>query len=154
MGVFTGYNACSMAWALPEDGEVIACDIEDTNIEIGRPLWHPAAAAKIKVKIGPAAETLDQMIQEGQSGTFDMVFIDADKLGYDAYYERGLILLRPGGFICIDNAIWSGKVALDAGQQDESTKAIHALNIKMQKDDRIDFSLTQIGDGVALCRKR
>ena len=154
IGTFTGYNACSIALALPEDGEVIACDISDTFLNIGKPFWPEKCANKIKVKLAPAVETLDKLIAGGESGTFDFAFIDADKCNYDNYYERSLVLLKKGGIIAVDNAMWSGKVAGNEAEFDEDTKTIHNLNKKIKNDERVEISLLSVGDGTFLCRKK
>ena len=154
VGTFTGYSALSVALALPADGRVVTCDISEEFTAGGRRYWAEAGVAdKIDLRLGPAEETLDALIAEGLSGAFDFMFIDADKQGYDAYYERGLALLRPGGLIAIDNVLWHGAVA-DPDNQEEETRAIRALNRKVQADERVGISLVPIGDGLMLARKR
>ncbi len=153
IGVFTGYSALTVALALPADGKLLACDINDEYTRIGKPFWETAHVAnKIDLRLAPALETLDACIEAGEAGQYDFAFIDADKSGYDAYFERCLILLRTGGLIAIDNTLWSGKVALPA--DDADTKALQALNIKLHGDDRIDLSMLPIGDGLTLALKR
>lgn len=153
IGVFTGYSALSVALALPDDGRVLACDVSQEYTDIGRPFWDAAGIAhKIDLRIAPAIDTLDALIADGQGGRFDFAFIDADKTGYDAYYERCLVLLRSGGLIAIDNTLWSGKVAQPP--DDADTAALQALNRKLHNDQRIDLSLLPIGDGLTLARKR
>ena len=143
-----------MALALPEDGEVIACDINDQFINVGKPFWSEECAKKIKVKLAPAVETLDKLIADGEAGKFDFAFVDADKGNYGNYYEKSLVLLKKGGIIAIDNAIWNGKVAGNEAEFDEATKAIHELNKKMKNDERVDISFLSVGDGTFLCRKK
>ena len=153
VGVFTGYSALSVALALPDDGIVLACDISDEYTRVGVPYWQAAGVAhKIDLKLAPALATLDTRINAGEHGQYDFAFIDADKSGYDAYYERCLTLLRAGGLIAIDNTLWSGKVAGPA--EDVDTKALQALNNKLLRDDRVDISMLPIGDGLTLARKR
>ncbi|MGA9340891.1 MAG: class I SAM-dependent methyltransferase [Rhodanobacteraceae bacterium] len=153
IGVFTGYSALSVALALPQDGRVLACDISEEYTSIGRPFWERAGVThKIELCLGPALETLDARLVAGETGNYDFAFIDADKCGYDEYYERCLQLLRAGGLIAIDNVLWSGDVARPA--KDEDTAALQALNDKLHKDERIDLSLLPIGDGLTLARKR
>ncbi len=153
IGVFTGYSALSVALALPDDGQVLACDINDEYTRIGKPFWQQAGVAhKIDLRLKPAIETLDAELAAGAQGRYDFAFIDADKCGYDAYYERCLQLLRTGGLIAIDNTLWGGKVAHRADSDD--TAALQALNDKLHRDERIDVSLLAIGDGVTLARKR
>jgi predicted O-methyltransferase YrrM len=154
VGVFTGYSALTVALALPADGHILACDISDEYTRVGRPFWEAAGVAnKIELKLAPAIETLQSRIAGGEAGTYDFAFIDADKGGYDAYYERCLDLLRPGGLIAIDNVLWSGHVArLPA--KDADTAALQALNDKLHYDERVDLSLLPVGDGLTLARKR
>ena len=153
IGVFTGYSALAVALALPEDGRLLACDISDDYTRVGRPFWQQAGVAqKIDLRLAPALETLDAQLAEGASGSYDFAFIDADKSGYDAYYERCLRLLRPDGLIAIDNTLWGGAVARPA--QDADTEALQRLNAKLHQDQRIDLSLLPIGDGLTLARKR
>ena len=154
IGVFTGYSALTVALALPDDGRLLACDISDEYTRVGRPYWQQAGVAhKIELRLAPALETLDARLGAGETGQYDFAFIDADKTSYDAYYERCLQLLRPGGLVAIDNTLWSGKVAHPAGD-DAATVALQALNAKLHEDARIDLSLLPIGDGLTLARKR
>ena len=153
IGVFTGYSALAVALALPEDGRLLACDISDEYTRVGRPFWGQAGVAgKIDLQLGPALATLDARIAAGESGQYDFAFIDADKASYDAYYERCLVLLRPGGVIAIDNVLWGGSVARPA--KDADTAALQALNDKIHADQRVDMAMLPIGDGVTLARKR
>ena len=153
IGVFTGYSALCVALALPDDGYVLACDVSDEYTRIGRPYWKQAGVShKIDLRLAPARETLDERLANGEAGTFDFAFIDADKPAYDDYYERCLRLLRQGGLIAIDNVLWSGSVAQPAKTAD--TAALQALNDKLHRDERIDLSLLPIGDGLTLARKR
>jgi predicted O-methyltransferase YrrM len=153
IGVFTGYSALAVALALPGDGRILACDISDEYTRIARPYWEAAGVAhKIDLQLAPALATLDARLAAGEGGQYDFAFIDADKSGYDAYYERCLQLLRPGGLIAIDNTLWSGSVARPA--QDADTAALQALNDKLHRDERIDLSLLPVGDGLSLARKR
>jgi predicted O-methyltransferase YrrM len=153
VGVFTGYSALAVALALPDDGQVLACDISDDYTRIGRPFWEQAGVAhKIDLQLAPALQTLDARLAAGEAGRYDFAFIDADKTGYDDYYERCLRLLRVGGLIAIDNTLWGGEVARPANDAD--TLALQALNVKLHRDERIDLSLLPIGDGVTLARKR
>ena len=154
VGTFTGYSALVVAGALPADGKLVACDVSEEYTSVGRPHWNKAGLAlKIDLRLGPAVETLDAMIAAGESGQYDMAFIDADKENYGLYYESCLALLRPGGLILVDNVLWGGRVA-DPAEQDESTQAIRALTKKMHADERIDFSMLPVGDGLSLAVKR
>lgn len=154
VGTFTGYSALVMAQALPADGKIIACDVSEEWTAIGKRYWHEAGVAgKIDLRIAPAIETLEALIADGQSGTFDFVFIDADKSNYQKYYEAALKLLRVGGMIGVDNTLWGGRVA-DKEVTDEDTVAIRELNAKMHSDPRVFVSVIPIGDGFSLALKR
>jgi caffeoyl-CoA O-methyltransferase len=153
IGVFTGYSALTIALALPDDGYVLACDISDEYTRVGRPFWEQAGVAhKIDLQLAPAVHTLDARIAAGEAGRYDFAFIDADKTGYDSYYERCLTLVRTGGLIVIDNTLWSGEVARPSTKPD--TLALQALNAKLHRDERIDLSLLPLEDGITLARKR
>ncbi|HSC19869.1 MAG TPA: class I SAM-dependent methyltransferase [Rhizomicrobium sp.] len=153
IGTFTGYSALAVALALPEDGRVVCCDVSKEYTDLARAYWEQAGvASKIELRLGPAVETLDRMIANGEPA-FDFCFIDADKPRYDAYYERALKLVRTGGLIALDNMLWSGDVA-DPANSDESTVAIRALNQKIHDDPRVDMAMLALGDGVMLARKR
>lgn len=155
IGVFTGYSALAVALALPADGHVLACDISEEFTAVGRPYWERAGVAqKIELVIAPAVQTLDARLAAGAAGSYDFAFIDADKPGYAAYYERCLSLLRKGGLIAIDNVLWSGRVAEPAAAGDADTAALQALNRQLHGDERVDLSLLPIGDGLTLARKR
>jgi predicted O-methyltransferase YrrM len=157
VGVFTGYSALWVALGLPDDGKIIACDISEEYTAVARRYWEQAGVdQKIDLRLGPALQTLDELIKvegAGQAGTFDFAFIDADKTNYENYYERALQLLRVGGLIAIDNTIWSGKVA-DPNAQDADTVAIRRLNEQLLRDERITLSMLTVGDGLTLAMKR
>ena len=154
IGTFTGYSALAVALALPEDGRLIACDVNPETTAIARRYWAEAGVAPlIELRLAPALETLDALLAGGEAGRFDFIFIDADKENYDAYYERALRLLRPGGLILLDNVLWGGWVA-DGRRTDPETASLRALNAKLQRDERIDLSLLPLADGITLARKR
>ncbi|MEG4532665.1 class I SAM-dependent methyltransferase [Microcoleus sp. D2_18a_D3] len=154
IGVFTGYSSLCVALALPSNGQIIACDVSEEYTAIARRYWEAAGVAnKISLQLGPAINTLDKLIAEGQAGTFDFAFIDADKENYEAYFERSLQLVRNGGLIVIDNVLWSGRVA-DPQVQDESTTAIRSFNDKLRNDPRVTLSVVPIADGLTLALKR
>ena len=154
VGVFTGYSSLAVALALPPDGRVTACDVSEEWTSIGKPYWQEAGVAhKIDLHLAPAVETLDRLIADGQQGTYDFAFIDADKANYDRYYERALVLVRVGGLIGIDNVLWHSKV-IDPSVNDADTIAIRDLNEKIHGDERVSLSLIPIGDGLTLARKR
>lgn len=153
IGVFTGYSALAVALALPDDGRLLACDVSDEFTRIGRPFWEQAGVAhKIDLQLAPALDTLDARLTTGEAGHYDFAFIDADKSGYDAYYERCLRLVRPGGLIAVDNTLWGGDVARSA--RDADTAALQAFNRKLHGDERVDVSLLPFSDGLTLARKR
>ena len=154
IGTFTGYSALSVALALPEDGQIIACDISEEFTSLAKPYWLEAGVAgKIDLRLGPALETLDALIADGEGGAFDFAFIDADKVNYQGYFQRALDLTRTGGLILVDNVLWSGAVA-DPARNDDDTEAIRAFNLALADDPRISLSLVPIGDGLTLARKR
>ena len=153
IGTFTGMSALAVASALPADGKLVCCDISAEWTSIARRYWSEAGVAgRIDLRLAPALDTLRDLAGT-QRGGFDFAFIDADKSGYEAYYEACLELLRPGGLVALDNMLWSGKVA-DANVHDADTDAIRALNAKIHADQRVDASLITLGDGVMLARKR
>ena len=154
IGVFTGYSSLVVALALPEDGKVIACDRDPHVTAIARRYWQDAGVAhKIELNLAPALDTLDRLIREGESGSFDFAFIDADKRNYSNYYERALSLLRPGGIVAIDNVLWFGSV-VDPQDTDKRTVAIREFNQKLHHDPRVEISMLAIADGLTLAFKR
>jgi predicted O-methyltransferase YrrM len=154
IGTFTGYSALAVALALPPDGRIIACDVNPETTAVAQRYWREAGVAdKIELKLAPALVTLDALLAARQEGRFDFAFIDADKENYDAYYERVLQLLRPGGLIVIDNVLWGGAVA-EKRVKDPETMALRALNQKLHRDERIDLSLLPLADGITLARRR
>jgi len=154
VGVFTGYSSLAIALALPEDGRIVACDVNPQYTSVAEKFWVSAGVReKIDLRIGPAKNTLLELINAGLTGTFDFAFIDADKINYDHYYELCLQLIRPGGLITVDNVLWGGAVSDDA-INDVDTNSIRALNDKLHQDERIDLSLVPVGDGLTLAMKR
>ena len=154
VGTFTGYSALAIAAALPADGRLICCDISEEWTAIARRYWSSAGVSgRIDLRIAPATDTLNSLITRGGSGSYDFAFIDADKTGYDSYYEACLKLLKPGGLVALDNMLWSGRVA-DPDHHDADTDAIRALNAKIHADNRVDAVLLTIGDGVMVARKK
>ncbi len=152
IGTFTGYSSTAMALALPPGGAVVCCDISEEFTARARQAWRDAGVdERVELRIGPAVETLEGLLAEGVP--FDMAFIDADKPNYGAYYEACVALVRPGGLICIDNVLWSGRVA-DAADTDASTKAIRAINARIASDERVDVAMVPIADGLTLARVR
>ena len=154
VGTFTGYSALCVAEALPDDGKLIACDVSEEWTNMAREYWDRGGVShKIDLHVRPAVETLDALISDGREASFDFAFIDADKPNYDNYYERCLRLLRIGGIMAVDNVLWTGRVA-DETYDDESTRAIRALNEKIQNDERVSNVMLPIGDGLTLATKR
>jgi predicted O-methyltransferase YrrM len=155
VGTFTGYSALTVALALPEDGQLIACDVSEEWTSIGRRYWQRAGVAhKIDLRIGPGKETLAKLVADSsQHNRFDFAFIDADKSNYGVYFEHCIKLVRPGGLISVDNVLWGGSVVKESDQSAD-TVAIRELNAKLHKDERVDLSLVPIGDGLTLARKR
>lgn len=154
IGVFTGYSALAVARALPEDGHMIACDINEEWTAVARRYWREAGVdRKIDLRIGPALATLDHLIASGEAGRFDFIFIDADKPNYFNYYERALILLRPGGLIAVDNVLWYGRV-IDESFRDPDTRAIREFNSQLSQDSRVWLSMLPVRDGLTLACKK
>jgi predicted O-methyltransferase YrrM len=154
VGTFTGYSSTAMALAQPEGGRIVCCDVSREWTDIARRAWTDAGVAdRVDLRLAPAVETLDGLLASGESDSYDLAFIDADKESYDAYYERALRLVRSGGLIAIDNVLWSGRVT-DASDHDESTEAIRALNTKIAADERVDVVMVPIADGVTLAHVR
>lgn len=153
IGVFTGYSSLSIAMALPDDGHLDACDIDPEMATVAQQYWDKAnVAKKISLHIGPALETLDKLISSNQTNSYDFAFIDAHKPEYIDYYERLLQLIKPGGIILIDNVLWSGNVA-DDKNQDEDTVAIRHFNEHLHNDERVFISMLPVADGITLALK-
>ena len=154
VGVFTGYSSLVVAQALPDDGQIIACDVDAEATAIAQRYWQAAGVAdKIDLRLAPAVETLDGLIAEGQAGRFDFAFIDADKRNYPRYFEQCLTLLRPGGLIAVDNVLWAGRVT-ETDSEDKRTQAIRAFNAALHEDERVSLSLVPVADGLTLAMKR
>jgi len=153
IGTFTGYSTLMVAQALPDDGRVIACDVSEEWTAIAKRYWAQAGVTdKIDLRLAPAVETLQALLDQGQAGSFDFAFIDADKQSQPQYYELCLQLMRTGGVIAIDNVLWDGAVA-DQTDQGSDTVAIRELNAFVHHDERVDISMVPIGDGLTLARK-
>jgi caffeoyl-CoA O-methyltransferase len=154
VGVFTGYSALAVAMELPPTGTLVACDVSEEYTGVARRYWVEAGVAdRIDLRIAPAEETLSALLEDGQDGTFDFSFIDADKETYDTYYEQSLKLLRPGGVIALDNMFRGGRVT-DPEVEEESVRAIQRLNEKLRDDERVHLSMLPLADGVTLAMKR
>jgi O-methyltransferase len=154
VGTFTGYSSLSIAEVLPADGKLWCCDVSEQWTGIARRYWKEAGVeSRIELTIAPALETLDGLLAQGLTGQLDLAFIDANKDGYDAYYERCMKLVRPGGIVLIDNVLWGGSVA-NLADKDADTQAIRALNAKLKTDERVDLALFAVGDGMTCTLKR
>jgi predicted O-methyltransferase YrrM len=154
VGTFTGYSALVCALALPPDGELLTLDVNEEWTAIALRYWAEAGVdERVRLRLGPAGRSLGHLRESGADGTFDFMFIDADKTGYADYVEQGFHLVRPGGLIAIDNVLWGGAVA-DSGAGDPDTVALRALNEALRDDARFDLSMVPIGDGLTLLRKR
>ena len=154
VGTFTGYSALCMAEALPEDGHILCCDLPGDYNATAQTYWRDAGVeSRIELRLGPALDTLAGLEREGQAGSFDLAFIDADKANYPRYLEHVLTLLRQGGLAIFDNVLWSGRV-IDPKDTTADTRALKALNAKIAADQRVTLSMVTIGDGLTLARKR
>ena len=150
LGTFAGYSALAMALALPDNGKLITCDINETWTKDAAKYWDEASQShKIELRIGPALNTLDSLIASGHSKKFDFIFIDADKTNYVNYYDRCLDLLSPKGIMAIDNVLWEGEVISD-GIINAQTREIKKLNSIIKDDKRVQISLVTIADGLFL----
>ncbi len=150
-GTFTGYS--SLAMALAGAAKITCADVSKEWTDIGRKYWIKAGVAdRIDLHLDGGNAVIDRLLKNGEAGTFDLAFIDADKTGYDDYYEGALKLLRAGGLILIDNTLWGGEVA-DFKVTDADTNAIRAINSKVAKDNRVEICMTPICDGLTMARK-
>src|SRR5215470_6906555 len=154
IGVFMGYSSGWVALALPPEGKMVACESSRENESVARRTWRDLGVEKkIDFRLGPALQTLDVLLADGQAGTFDLIYIDADKTNYLNYYERGLLLLRQGGLVAADNVLWHGSV-IDPAIEDADTRAIRDFNARLHADERVTVSLVPMGDGLSLACKR
>ena len=172
VGTYTGYSSTVMAMALPQDGALVACDINQEWTDVAKRYWAKAGVEdKITLHLAPALETLDKLIDEGQAERFDLAFIDADKGGYGDYWERCLTLLRPGGLIIVDNVLFMGGVpeiyddaklarmftmpdGIERPDRIDVVHTIRAFNRKIHHDERVDLAMIPVGDGMTLALKR
>jgi caffeoyl-CoA O-methyltransferase len=154
VGTFTGYSALAIGLALPADGHLVAMDVSEEWTSIARRYWNDAGISeRIDLRLGPAVDSLTALLDSGRAGSFDLGFIDADKINYRRYCELGLELLRPGGLLLIDNVLWGGSV-INPEKQDADTQAIRALNTWLHGNEFVDLSMIPIGDGLTIARKR
>ncbi|MCG8671252.1 MAG: class I SAM-dependent methyltransferase [Pseudomonadales bacterium] len=154
IGTFTGYSSLVMAAALPEDGHIVCCDVDEYWTSIAKRYWQEAGLEhKLDLRLAPALDTLNSLLKTEGPESFDAAFLDADKANYDTYYERCLELIKPGGLMMLDNVLWSGRV-IDPEVQDEDTVSLRAINAKLKQDQRVDISMLPLADGLTLARKR
>lgn len=154
IGTFAGYSALAMALALPNDGHVTTCDRNHEWTKRTDYFWKLAKQEhKITLHLAPALITLNKLLDQGLAGTFDFIFIDADKTNYCNYYELALNLLTPNGLILFDNVLWNGKV-IDSSVNDGQTREIRKLNALLQQDQRVNISLLAIDDGLFLVQRK
>ncbi|PRY32480.1 O-methyltransferase [Umezawaea tangerina] len=154
LGTYTGYSALCMARSLPPDGRLLTCDITARWADIGAPYWKRAEVAdRIDLRVGPAESTMDALLEDGGADTFDLVFIDADKAGYPAYYERAVRLVRPGGLVVLDNTLFFGRV-VDPSATDPDTEGVREVNARVRDDHSVDVVLLPVADGLTLVRRR
>jgi len=153
IGTFTGYSTLVMAQAISDDGKIIACDTSETWTAIARKYWQLAGQKhKIELRLKPASETLQSLIDDGHAGEFDLVFIDADKVNIQDYYELSLSLLKAGGIVLVDNVLWGGSV-IDTADESDDTCSIRRFNNFLLRDDRVELTMIPIGDGLTIARK-
>ena len=153
VGTFTGYSSTAVALALPAHGRLVCCDVSKQWTDLARAHWAEAGVAdKVDLRLGPGVESLDAMLAAGEQGTYDFAFVDADKPGYAAYYERVLALLRPGGLVALDNVLRRGDVVRPEAT-DADTTAIRELNETIAADERVSIAMVPIADGLTLARK-
>ncbi|KAI9073888.1 hypothetical protein K1719_044160 [Acacia pycnantha] len=154
VGVYTGYSSLAIVLVLPESGCLVACERDAKSLEVAKKYYHLAGVShKVDLKFGLAADTLQSLILDGEAGSYDFAFIDADKRMTQKYFELLLQLVRVGGLIVIDNVLWHGKVA-DSLVNDSKTISIRDFNQQLVEDKRVSISMVPIGDGMTICRKR
>ena len=154
LGTFTGYSSLTVALALPPDGRIVCCDVSEEWTSVARRYWSEAGVAdRVDLRLGPALQTLDELIAGGASGTFDFAFIDASKREYPDYHERILRLLRQGGLAVYDNVLWDGDV-IDESKTDPDTVGVRRLNDRLLADERVSISMIPVADGLTLVQKR
>lgn len=155
VGTFLGYTTLVLGESLPPSARIVTLDFSREWVDVARAAWVEAGVAgKIEARIGSASSSLADLLRENGPGSFDVIFLDADKVNYDAYYELGLQLIRQGGAVLIDNTLWHGKVAHETAPGDLDTEALKRLNDKVHADPRVDISLVPFADGLTICRKR
>lgn len=152
IGTFTGYSSLAMALHAHE-AMITTVDVREEFTTIAQEYWEKAgAASRITLRLDGGQAAIADLLAQGRAECFDLCFIDADKTGYDEYYEGALKLLKRGGLVMIDNVLWDGDVA-DASKRDADTEALRALNLKIHADERAEMVMVPIGDGMTLVRK-
>jgi predicted O-methyltransferase YrrM len=155
LGVYTGYSTLATALAIPDDGHILACDVNAEFCAMGQRYWRKAGVdRRIELVIAPALQTLDARLAAGEAGSYDFAFVDADKPNYGAYFERLLQLLRPGGLIAFDNTLGTSGISFLEQGNTPNALAMFALNERLHADERIDLSMVPLGEGLTLARKR
>ncbi|KAK4724335.1 hypothetical protein AABB24_037101 [Solanum stoloniferum] len=160
IGVYTGYSLLATALAIPDDGKILAMDINRENYEIGLPIIEKAGVShKIDFREGPALPLLDQLLEDKNNhGTYDFIFVDADKDNYINYHKRIIELVKVGGLIGYDNTLWNGSVAAPADAPMRKYVRYYRdfvleLNKALAEDQRVEICMLPIGDGITLCRR-
>lgn len=154
IGTFTGYSTLWMARALPPHGRLVTCEMSERWPEIGAGHWRRAGVeGRIDVRIGAAIDTLEEMLADGRSESFGLIFIDADKANYPRYYELALRLVRPGGLLVVDNTLLAGRV-IDPLADDADTAGVREVNARIRDDRRVDICMLPMADGITLVRRR
>ncbi|HEV8545048.1 MAG TPA: class I SAM-dependent methyltransferase [Candidatus Limnocylindrales bacterium] len=154
LGTFTGYSSLVVALAMPSDGRIVCCDVSEEWTSIARRYWAEAGVGdRVDLRLGPALETLDELLAGGAAGTFDFAFVDASKREYPDYHERIVRLLRQGGLVVYDNVLWAGDI-LDESKTDPDTLGVRRLNDRIAQDERVTISMIPVADGLTLARKR
>lgn len=150
VGTFTGYSALAVAMELPPDGRIDCCDVSEEFTAMAREFWDEAGVSdRVRLHLGPGSATLERLLLEGGPGQYDFAFVDADKTGYPGYFRQCAELVRPGGVVCFDNTLWSGRVA-EPGDHDEDTRAILELNEMAAAHPRAVSCLLPVGDGLTM----
>jgi predicted O-methyltransferase YrrM len=154
LGTFTGYSSLVVALAMPAEGRIVCCDLSEEWTSVARRYWAEAGVGdRVDLRLGPALDTLDELLAGGAAGTFDFAFIDASKREYPEYHERILQLLRQGGLALYDNVFWGGDV-IDEKSKDPDLLGVRRLNDRLLRDERVEISMIPVADGLTLVRKR
>ncbi|MDA3901612.1 MAG: class I SAM-dependent methyltransferase [Spirochaetes bacterium] len=154
IGVFTGYSTLATALGLPEDGKIIAIDRSREWTSRAQRHWAEAGVEhKIDLRVGEGMELIPALIENGHAGTFDFIFIDADKKNYENYYHLAYTLCKPNGLIMVDNTLWRGTV-IRKDCEDLSARQLKSFNTMIFNDDRVNLTIIPMADGIHLIRKK